>query len=275
MKKKLEAELISIAHKILKLKNKEDVRELHHQTQRLYEKLSVLLFVEENFGDIKPTISLYDIENKLEKAFDFDEKIIVAEIKEEELLVKINDEPTIVHIINEEILPVEAIAEEIIVVVEEPEIATEEWPIIEISKPEKKQVSIDDFLSNMQPEPVFERVSNIKKTEDSAIAVEILEDKIEKETFSGKVDLKPVTNLNDKLNKSINIGLNDKLAFEKQLFDGSTEDFNRVVSQISTFDSLEDAKNFIEEMVKPDYNDWKGKEEFANRFMEFVASKFV
>lgn len=52
MKKKLEAELISIAHKILKLKNKEDVRELHHQTQRLYEKLSVLLFVEENFGDI-------------------------------------------------------------------------------------------------------------------------------------------------------------------------------------------------------------------------------
>ncbi|OAE93591.1 conserved hypothetical protein [Flavobacterium psychrophilum] len=275
MKKKLEAELISIAHKILKLKNKEDVRELHHQTQRLYEKLSVLLFVEENFGDIKPTISLYDIENKLEKAFDFDEKIIVAEIKEEELLVKINDEPTIVHIINEEILPVEAIAEEIIVVVEEPEIATEEWPIIEISKPEKKQVSIDDFLSNMQPEPVFERVSNIKKTEDSAIAVEILEDKIEKETFSDKVDLKPVTNLNDKLNKSINIGLNDKLAFEKQLFDGSTEDFNRVVSQISTFDSLEDAKNFIEEMVKPDYNDWKGKEEFANRFMEFVASKFV
>ncbi|QZL01227.1 hypothetical protein K5L04_03810 [Flavobacterium psychrophilum] len=275
MKKKLEAELISIAHKILKLKNKEDVRELHHQTQRLYEKLSVLLFVEENFGDIKPTISLYDIENKLEKAFDFDEKIIVAEIKEEELLVKINDEPTIVHIINEEILPVEAIAEEIIVVVEEPEIATEEWPIIEISKPEKKQVSIDDFLSNMQPEPVFERVSNIKKTEDSAIAVEILEDKIEKKTFSDKVDLKPVTNLNDKLNKSINIGLNDKLAFEKQLFDGSTEDFNRVVSQISTFDSLEDAKNFIEEMVKPDYNDWKGKEEFANRFMEFVASKFV
>ncbi|EMY3483623.1 hypothetical protein AAIP36_001867 [Flavobacterium psychrophilum] len=275
MKKKLEAELISIAHKILKLKNKEDVRELHHQTQRLYEKLSVLLFVEENFGDIKPTISLYDIENKLEKAFDFDEKIIVAEIKEEELLVKINDEPTIVHIINEEILPVEAIAEEIIVVVDEPEIATEEWPIIEISKPEKKQVSIDDFLSNMQPEPVFERVSNIKKTEDAAIAVEILEDKIEKETFSDKVDLKPVTNLNDKLNKSINIGLNDKLAFEKQLFDGSTEDFNRVVSQISTFDSLEDAKNFIEEMVKPDYNDWKGKEEFANRFMEFVASKFV
>ena len=77
------------------------------------------------------------------------------------------------------------------------------------------------------------------------------------------------------MNKSVNIGLNDKLAFEKQLFDGSPEDFNRVVSQISTFDSLEDAKDFIDEMVKPDYNDWKGKEEFADRFMEFVASKFV
>jgi len=28
-------------------------------------------------------------------------------------------------------------------------------------------------------------------------------------------------------------------------------------------------------MVKPDYNEWEGKEEFASRFMEFVASKFA
>ena len=56
MRKKLEAELISIAHRILKMKHKDDVRELHHETQKLYEKLSVLLFVEENFDEVKPTI---------------------------------------------------------------------------------------------------------------------------------------------------------------------------------------------------------------------------
>ena len=279
MKKKLEAELISIAHRILQLKHKEDVRELLHETQKLYEKLSVLLFVEEHFSEVKPTIGLHDIEVVIEKAFDFDEKIPETKAKEKEIIV---------HDINEEIPPVKAVVEEIKEVIEEPKIIIEESPIIEIPKLEKKQVSIDDFLSNMQPEPIFERVSNTKKIEDSLIPVEIskiIDDKIEEkaipeikietEIIFEKAEPKPAINLNDKLNKTVNIGLNDKLAFEKQLFDGSAEDFNRVVSQISTFDSLEDAKNFIDELVKPDYNDWKGKEEFAERFMEFVASKFV
>ena len=58
MKKKLEADLISIAHRILKLKNKSELAQLHQETQKLYEKLSVLKFVEENFSDVKPTIGL-------------------------------------------------------------------------------------------------------------------------------------------------------------------------------------------------------------------------
>jgi hypothetical protein len=279
MKKRLEAELISIAHRILQLKNKDDVRELHHETQKLYEKLSVLLFVEEHFSEVKPTIGFYEAEVVLEKAFDFDEKI--PETKTEE-------KDAVIQELDEEITPVEAVAEEIKEVIEEPKIILEESPIIEIPKLEKKQISIDDFLSNMQPEPIFERVSTAKKMEDSVIPdaiSKIIEDKIEEKAIPElkieaalifeKAEPKPAINLNDKLNKTVNIGLNDKLAFEKQLFDGSAEDFNRVVSQISTFDSLEDAKNFIDEMVKPDYNDWKGKEEFADRFMEFVASKFV
>ena len=270
MKKKLEAELISIAHRILQLKNKEDVRELYHQTQKLYEKLSVLLFVEEHFDQAKPTIGLQEVEVVIEKAFDFDNKLPTTK-----------DEKIIIHTIAEEIPTVK-------IGIEEPKITIAESPIIEIPKLEKKQISIDDFLSSMQPEPVFDRVSNSKKVEDSIIPVaisNIIEEKIEKkiipfvkvETEIGfeKMDSKPTKNLNDQLNKSVNIGLNDKLAFEKQLFDGSAEDFNRVVSQISTFDSLEDANNFINEMVKPDYNHWKGKEEFADRFMEFVASKYI
>ncbi|POR21156.1 hypothetical protein BWK58_12855, partial [Flavobacterium columnare] len=84
MKKKLEAELISIAHKVLQLKHKEDVRELHREAQRLYEKLSVLLFVEENFSDIQPTIGIKQIEEKLERTFDYDNKVIIAELEEEE-----------------------------------------------------------------------------------------------------------------------------------------------------------------------------------------------
>ena len=61
MKKKLEAELISIAHRILQLKNKSDLMQLHKEAQHLYEKLSLLKFVEENFADAKPTIGYAEI----------------------------------------------------------------------------------------------------------------------------------------------------------------------------------------------------------------------
>jgi hypothetical protein len=37
MKKRLEADLISIAHRILQLKNKSDINQLYSETQKLYE----------------------------------------------------------------------------------------------------------------------------------------------------------------------------------------------------------------------------------------------
>ena len=42
MKKKLEAELMSIAHRILKLKGKDDIDKMHKEVAALYEKLTVL-----------------------------------------------------------------------------------------------------------------------------------------------------------------------------------------------------------------------------------------
>ena len=56
MKKKLESELVSIAHRILKLKGKEDVVKMHAEVSELYEKLTVLKFAHENFEDAIPTI---------------------------------------------------------------------------------------------------------------------------------------------------------------------------------------------------------------------------
>ena len=56
MKKKLESELISIAHRILKLKGKEDVIKMHTEVEALYEKLTVLKFAHENFEDDFPSI---------------------------------------------------------------------------------------------------------------------------------------------------------------------------------------------------------------------------
>ncbi|MDT0676370.1 hypothetical protein [Autumnicola musiva] len=80
--------------------------------------------------------------------------------------------------------------------------------------------------------------------------------------------------LNDRLKKGITIGLNERLSFIKHLFEGNTADYNRVLSQLNTFDSLEEAHKFIQLVVKPDYNNWEGKEEQEQRFLEKIENKF-
>src|SRR6187402_2988295 len=79
MKKKLEADLISIAHRILKLKNKSELVQLHQEVQKLYEKLSVLRFLEEQFNEVQPTIGRAEVEAKLETAFEEKPQTILSE----------------------------------------------------------------------------------------------------------------------------------------------------------------------------------------------------
>ncbi len=81
--------------------------------------------------------------------------------------------------------------------------------------------------------------------------------------------------VNDSHNaKEMVVGLNDRLAFVKHLFNDSTEEFNRVLSQLNTIESQDRSTAFIENMVKPEYNNWKGKEEYAARFMALVDRRF-
>ena len=70
------------------------------------------------------------------------------------------------------------------------------------------------------------------------------------------------------------MGLNDRIAFVKYLFDHSQADFNRVLSQLNSFKTEQEAMSFINKMVKPDY-DWSGKEEYETRFLELVKRKFL
>lgn len=80
--------------------------------------------------------------------------------------------------------------------------------------------------------------------------------------------------LNDRLKKGITIGLNDRIAFVKHLFNGSTEDFNRVMSQLNTLQTELEALEFLNNMVKPEYDNWAGKENYEERFLSFIEGKF-
>lgn len=320
MKKKLEAELISIAHRILKLKGREDVVSLHQEAQKVFEKLSILRFYEENFEALQPTLTHETLEEKMETAYE--EQSVIAEApKAEEAAPIIKEEP--VEPVAEEIpveeekiligqveidetdldeeepvVTVEEVQEEIAEPLFEPVIAS----VAEETKEEKQpqQISFEDLLGDSYKEPEFVKVDEVpaevkkvtevvfEKAEEPVAETSepepIAEEKtaarpletIKADIAKEKEEYKATSlNLNDKFSKSITLGLNDRITFEKYLFDGSGEDLNRVVSQLNTFHTLEEAKNFIEDLVKPDYNNWKGKTEFEERFMELVEKKFA
>ena len=82
--------------------------------------------------------------------------------------------------------------------------------------------------------------------------------------------------LNDRFgNKQIKVDLNNRLAFVKHLFNGHTEDYNRVLSQLNTIDTEERSIAFINNMVKPEYDNWAGKEEYETRFIALIQQKFA
>ena len=305
MKKKLEADLISIAHKVLQMKNKSDVNQLYLETQKLYEKLSVLRFVEEHFEGAKPTIGQAEIAEKMKQFF---EENHLSEIKP----VVVHDEIVIEEINNQEVVTedilVDEIEEEIVEVAEEvsemdfeeEEITFDESEELEVSndfgfqpafeldveydeepvkKQEAVQISFDDLLGENYSETLFVKVDPVENV-PSAIAIET-ESAIDWESDTDQISEMALTenepktvSLNETLSKGIKIDLNDRIAFVKHLFGNSDEDYNRVLNQLITYDSFEEAQNFIEDMVKPDYNSWEGKEDYSQRFIEIIEKKF-
>jgi hypothetical protein len=332
MKKRLESELISIAHRILKLKNKSEIDQLQLETKKLYETLTVLKFYGDNFEQFKDEITQDEIEEKLNSNFEEksieekSEEIIEAKIKntpkitstklEEEVvepeveaeiekveiekvekienhehevnaeqLEEIAEDENIEESYSDEQVVAEDLQEVEEVVVDKIdddkidysldaifEMASEEIkdenPINKNDKKEPKEFSFDELLGQNYTEPVFVKTvdskSELQFDSNPTIASKVIEKKEEKNLI-----------LNDRLTKGINVGLNDRVAFVKHLFGDSSEDFNRVLSQLNTMDTLQEAHDFINQMVKPDYNDWKDKDEYAERFIEIIEKKFI
>ena len=289
MKKKLESELISIAHRVLKLKNRSETVQLHEETKKLYDQLTVLRFYEENIAVVENEISLEDLEHKLEnqKVSDVVEKPVVEE-EIVETAVETKTEETVEETIIEKEIEVVAEAEIEEEVVEEMALVHEE----DLKQPQS--VLFEDVFGGNFEEADFVKVNDVPveveqvtdltfepveesttETTEDLFEVKETEEEIVIEKVSEVVFEEPKTmSLNDRLTKGINIGLNDRIAFEKKLFGGSSDDFNRVLSQLNTFDSFDEAQGFINDFVKPDYNNWEGKEEFENRFLGIVEKKF-
>lgn len=228
MHKKLEAELVSIAHSILQMKNREDAIALHEKARQVYEKLSVLTFVD-RYMETTPNVS--ETKDELLEKFDTTSSEFVEEIEEQS--------PEIVGKITEDVKKL----------IKEMELEE----VVPKKKEKAKKVTLDEEFKD-------------------TVSVEVTQD-LFKKVVAKEPNIK--ASLNDKLlQENIQVGLNDRIAFVKHLFNHSQEDFNRVLSQLNTMKTEKEAKNFINKMIKPDY-DWSGKEDFEERLMGLIERRFL
>ncbi len=220
MKKKLEKELNDLAVRILKMKDETDIILLQSEAKRIYEKLTVMRFLETNFEDNEVQIKKKEAEERL------DEKMNIPE-----------DNPHQESLIN--------------------------YPLMDTIKDMvtemPKEESLDEILKDILPTPVFVKsdASEVTPTKDDIATADRSK------------------SINDSFKKGLAIGLNDKIAFIKHLFDGKDEDYKQIISKINNKTSFDDAATFIRGRIKPKYNFWLGKEEYETRFMEIVEGKFL
>ena len=308
MKKRLEADLISIAHRILQLKNKSDIHQLYLESQKLYEKLALLRFVDDHFGESKPTIGQVAIEEKIEAAFAAIEnkepvavtieeieipeveatpEFVLEEEEQEEIteleeaFFEEEDDLETLEDEEEEVEEVEEIEAPFIPAfeLEKEEVEEEEQIIAEAPKQEAVQISFEDLIGGDFSEDLFVKVESTAletpKDEKPETVLETVAFDLEEIELPEEVEESKSVSLNEKLAKGINIDLNDRIAFTKHLFGNDPEDYNRVLNQLITFNTFYETRDFIRDMVKPDYNNWEGKEEYEERFMEIIEKKFL
>ncbi|CAM1348122.1 hypothetical protein [Tenacibaculum ascidiaceicola] len=310
MHKKLASDLTSLAHSILQMKNREDVFELKQKAYEVYEKLSVLAYVEEYINntpnptktkeellkdvllaeekkqaeaveEILPKVEEVSVEAENDVIGDLDAEVekteqpIQEEIKvEKSVEEKEQKEESLedrkVHYLEEDLKEkfeqeADEIAEKVIEGINEEIITNEiiEQPFDELE--ELLHGDADDVKNDVKD--VGERKTPTLEDElQDTISVDVMTDLFTKAA--------PKKSLNDHFQTTIQIDLNDRIAFVKHLFNGDQNDFNRVVSQLNTIKTEKEAKKFINKMIKPDY-DWSEKEEYENRLLEIIERRFA
>ncbi|QIE59842.1 hypothetical protein G5B37_09770 [Rasiella rasia] len=263
MKKKLQRDLQHLAEEILDAGSSLSAVDMKQKLAALYEKVTVLAFLEGQLQEDITTASeeSFDSKSFREKNwFTEPEPIPQPDHKEdlvEPLMEKIKD---LVAQMPPETQGVEKMLEEVL--------------------PQKKYLKndLEEFAKNYQETPTFERKVTSPPT-DSTLEIREPAKGVDAPKPSKKlvddlgVSEKPKS-INDTVGDGMRIDLNDRLAYIKHLFGGNSDDYTRVLSQVSTMTSYDEAETFIKTKVKPDYNFWLQKDMYAERFMAAIGRKF-
>ena len=274
MKKQLKEELVALAEKISLLKDQDQVSagELKELAKRLYEKLTIYNFTASNLytaAEVRQqevVETAQKVEAPVEQKEEKKQEQKVVEKKEEKKITDKKPAP----------VPQEVSMPEY----DEYSPSGLEYNPEDITEPNTEKIK--DIVANFPPETqqiddLFSQAEPRKpKRNDMEDIGGVHYDQLPQfePVNRGVNHQEKPKSLNDRLKKGINIGLNDRLAFVKHLFDGSTSDYNRVLSQLNTITNKEEAFNFVANMVKPDYNNWEGKEDYESRFLFIIEKKF-
>jgi len=166
-------------------------------------------------------------------------------------------------------------------------------PVVALPKIEEPpETSAPEPVEVVEPAPMMEAEPEIVETvmevvpaeeeipakpvaeEEPAAAAPVAEEAPTQQDMFTPAPAAEKKSLNDRLaGNMLKFGLNDRIGFVKDLFDGSQEDFNRVVSQLNTLGTLKEALEFIDTHISNEYG-WDQKEETAARFIAAVEQKF-
>ncbi|MBK1894751.1 ring-infected erythrocyte surface antigen domain-containing protein [Chryseobacterium paridis] len=77
----------------------------------------------------------------------------------------------------------------------------------------------------------------------------------------------------EKSKPEFRLDLNDRIAFSKMLFDGSQSELNEVISELNSFRTLEEAKEYLSDLYYS--RNWRKVDEYAQRLWVLVENKFL
>ena len=225
MQKKLEAELKSIAHGILRLKSDEDIKLLTDKAHQLYQKLSVLSYIHTYVKETPQN------------------SYSVKDLEEQYLSETPNTAAKVVDVVE----PIEEIVVDTVGVVKDVD-----EKAMDATKVEKEADLTFAFEKEFKNTIALDQTSNLFEN-------------------AKRVSSKSINEL-IMSQKNLQIDLNDRIAFVKNLFENSQEDFNRVVSQLNSMESESEALEFLK-LIKKDY-DWTKQEELEERLRTLIERKF-
>ena len=188
------------------------------------------------------------------------EKAVLLEYLQKETPLQVNQKTEEVHEIMT--VSIETTKEEILIT------AVERSEISEITR---EEVEEEELLPIFIPkfDAVIEDFT-LKKEFEDAFSL----DEAEKLLEAKPVKQKQVS-LHDKLSSNtIQVGLNDRIAFVNNLFNFSQSDFNKVLYFLNDCKTKEEAIQYVNYNLKPKYN-WKGKEDLVERLMVLIDRKFI